>query len=152
MPRFKINDLEFEIADQQLGDVMFDAIPEFMKNTRVAAPDPTSDLIRSSIKSAWALAGNKIWYSIYGTKQTGDKRADKLPLIWQCLITFLLRQMHAREIQLYAEGTDQGLYRIVKFDTSLAVQSKSDHAPALSPEGDCGCEGSVPEPAQVADN
>lgn len=112
--QFQLNGTTFQITQADLREVMGYAIPPYMRDSKMEAPDATSDLIRGAVKTAASLSLNKLLFQVYGANAPKvEKRADKLPYVWNAIIDFLLSKLQQYQVQIYVEENQQGAYQVV---------------------------------------
>lgn len=112
--QFHLNDTVFQISQADLREVMGYAIPPYMRDSKMEAPDATSDLIRGAVKTAASLSLNKLLFQVYGANAPKvAKRADKLPFVWNAIIDFLLKKLQQYQVQIYVQENQQGAYQVV---------------------------------------
>lgn len=113
-----INDTAFLLEERDMGEIIQNVIPPYLKDNRLPAPDPISDIIRSGIKSVATVGLKKLLFNVYGAKAPKvDKREDKLPVVWRTLIDFMTQKLTSNEVRIYAQETDEGDYRVFKYTT-----------------------------------
>ena len=109
-----LNDTPIHIAINDLREIIGFAIPPYMRDSKMEAPDVASDIIRSGIKTAAALTLNKLLFEVYGANAPKvGKREDKLPYVFAAITDFLIKKLIERQVVVYVEEQASGAYQVV---------------------------------------
>lgn len=115
MVQINLNDTPIMIRQSDLRQIISFAIPPYMVDSKLDAPDGASDLIRGAIKTAAGLTLNKLLFQVYGARAPKvPKRADKLPYVWAAITDFLIGKLTKYQVTVYVQANeDTGAYTVV---------------------------------------
>lgn len=109
-----INEAVFELSRADAARLLFMAVPDYLQNSQLEAPDEVSDLIRGALKGIFATIGNKLLFAIYGQNAPRlERKQDRLPVMWKAMTDWIILTMAKHTIELQAVEITEGRYRII---------------------------------------